>query len=211
MDVITEAITKFIQEERLEKDKSDPSSDEIREKIAAPKRQKMPDSQTAKIAVSYSIYTDEKDQITTTAKTEPQSSSFFSEKQKTQILDFKLPTDLRTEENFLQECEKHIVDQINEFSKLQRVKGLKDILQDMRDAGKHFKAKSSQQQEKETVIQETHEQKLERWRLERERNGFATPKPDRRTQCSVPKSVKENFSNLASILGSRPNLSQHAY
>jgi hypothetical protein len=169
-------------------------------------------SEPAKLSESIYIEADDYLQIkTTTAKTQTQSSSFFSEKQKTQILDFKLPTDLRTEGDFLQECEKHIVDQKNEFSKLQRIKGLKDILQDLKDAGKHFKAKSSSQEKPEKKKEETQAEKHARWLKEREQNGLSTQTNSGRKQCSQPKSAKENFSNLASILGSRPNLSQHAY
>lgn len=78
--------------------------------------------------------------LTTTAEDQKSSSSFFSLKQKAELLKHKLKSDERTDEEFIENCEWHVTKQENEFTKFRRVKGLLKILDDVADAGEHFKA-----------------------------------------------------------------------
>ncbi len=68
------------------------------------------------------------------------SSSFFSEKQKAELLTFKLSTDERTDELFLDNCNHHVEKQTNALSKFQRFSGLKHILVKLFEIGEHFNA-----------------------------------------------------------------------
>lgn len=87
----------------------------------------------------YDTKEDTKDnkKLTTTAEKQS-SSSFFSSKQKEAFLKHKLKSDTRTDEEFIEHCRFHIEDQVNEFTKYKRVKGLLTILEDVADAGEHF-------------------------------------------------------------------------
>ena len=102
-------------------------------------------SETAKLAGS-TIYTEDNIQITTTTVPTPpvdnlsSSSSFFSEKQKDELLSYKLPTDERSTELFLENCEHHVGQQDNDLSKYQRFTGLIKILIGCYERQEHFKA-----------------------------------------------------------------------
>jgi cell fate (sporulation/competence/biofilm development) regulator YlbF (YheA/YmcA/DUF963 family) len=80
---------------------------------------------------------------TTTVPPDPNlsSSSLFSSKQTTELLDLKLSTDERSNELFLEHCTHHVETQANANSKYQRFTGLKNILIKLHDSGEHFKAK----------------------------------------------------------------------
>jgi len=142
MENITNAIAKLIDEEPKTppitplKPKEKPMSK------SCPKRQKLPDSQTAKIAVSNTIYTDNSSDKKTTTKDKTQSSSsFLTTTQNTELLKHKLKTDTRTDDLFLKHCHWHIEKQENDHTKYQRVKGLLKILKGLMETGEHFKAK----------------------------------------------------------------------
>ena len=106
-----------------------------------PKRKKLPDSQTENFSVSYTIDTDNYLQKKlTTVKPNPSSSSFFSEKQKAELLTLKLSTDTRTDELFLEHCTHHVENQKNDLSKYQKFTGVKRILTRLNETGCHFKA-----------------------------------------------------------------------
>ncbi len=77
----------------------------------------------------------------TTVTQPPSSSSFFSEKQKTELLSYKIKSDARTDELFLSHCVHHIEQQTNENTKFQRFTGLKHILVKLYDTQEPFKAK----------------------------------------------------------------------
>jgi hypothetical protein len=77
----------------------------------------------------------------TTVPPDPSSSSFFSEKQKAELLTFKHKTDSRIDELFLDHCIKHVESQVNDLSKYQRFTGLKHILTKLYETGEHFRAK----------------------------------------------------------------------
>ncbi len=68
------------------------------------------------------------------------SSSFFSEKQTQDLLSYKLPTDVRSNELFLENCVHHVEKQVNDLSKYQRFTGLKHILTKQYELRDHFKA-----------------------------------------------------------------------
>jgi hypothetical protein len=70
----------------------------------------------------------------------PSSSSFFSEKQKAELLTYKLSTDERSDELFLDNCNHHAEKQTNALSKFQRFTGLKHILVKLYEIGEHFNA-----------------------------------------------------------------------
>lgn len=70
----------------------------------------------------------------------PSSSSFFSEKQKAELLEFKLSTDERTDALFLDNCNHHVEKQTNDLSKFQRFAGLKHILVKLYETGEQFNA-----------------------------------------------------------------------
>lgn len=76
----------------------------------------------------------------TTVNPNPSSSSFFSEKQSEELLSYKLQTDKRSDELFLEHCTHHVVSQVNEKSKYQRFTGLKHILIKLNESKEHFKA-----------------------------------------------------------------------
>lgn len=78
---------------------------------------------------------------TTTQNSDLSSSSFFSLKQKEQLLSLKLPSDSRTNQSFLEHCQSHVENQDNDKSTYQRVAGLKTILNNLWETGEHFKAK----------------------------------------------------------------------
>lgn len=71
----------------------------------------------------------------------PTSSSFFSDKQKTELLALKHPTDNRTDKEFLEHCQHHYEIQTNDLSKYQRITGLKNLLRKLCDNDEHFQAK----------------------------------------------------------------------
>ncbi len=87
----------------------------------------------------------------TTVKPEASSSSFFSEKQSKDLMTFKLVTDERSDELFLENCQHHIEKQTNNLSKFQRVAGLRHILIKIYETGEHFKSSGFI---KNSVIQE---------------------------------------------------------
>lgn len=76
----------------------------------------------------------------TTVEPNPSSSSFFSEKQKEELLSFKLQSDSRTEELFLEHCTHHVEKQTNELSNYQRFTGLKHILVKLYENKEMFKS-----------------------------------------------------------------------
>ncbi len=76
----------------------------------------------------------------TTVEPNP-SSSFFSEKQKEELLNYKLPLDERSDSVFLENCIHHVESQSNGHSKYQRFTGLKNLLIKLQDTGEHFIAK----------------------------------------------------------------------
>ena len=76
----------------------------------------------------------------TTVAQHPSSSSFFSEKQTSELLSCKLSTDERTDDLFLDNCIHHVEKQTNDLSKFQRFTGLKNILVKLQENGEHFKA-----------------------------------------------------------------------
>lgn len=69
------------------------------------------------------------------------SNSFFSEKQKNELLTFKHPADNRTEEKFLEHCQHHFEIQPKDLSRYQRLTGLKNLLRKLCDHDEHFQAK----------------------------------------------------------------------
>ncbi len=83
---------------------------------------------------------DNKKLTTTTVPSDTSSSSFFSEKQITELLELKLPTDTRESSLFLEHCNHHVHFQINDKSKYQRFTGLKNLLTKLRENGEHFEA-----------------------------------------------------------------------
>jgi hypothetical protein len=100
---------------------------------------------------------DNKDYKTTTTvdknETSPKnedlsSSSFFSEKQKAELISFKIDSDDRPNNKFLAECEKHIEMQDNEYSNFQRYTGLKNILLKLYELKEAFYAKGTKKEEK---------------------------------------------------------------
>lgn len=76
----------------------------------------------------------------TTEDQNPSSSSFFSKKQKDELLSYKLQTDERTDELFLEHCQWHIEKQENDLSKYQRFTGIKHILTKQYETKEKFKA-----------------------------------------------------------------------
>lgn len=76
----------------------------------------------------------------TTEDQNPSSSSFFSKKQKDELLSYKLQTDDRTDELFLEHCTHHVESQENDLSKYQRFTGLKHILINQYELKEKFKA-----------------------------------------------------------------------
>lgn len=88
----------------------------------------------------------------TTVNPNPSSSS-FSEKQKTQLLELKSSNDSRSDELFLENCSHHVQSQINSNSKYQRFVGLKNILIKLQETGEYFKAKGlNKSQEIQEII-----------------------------------------------------------
>lgn len=76
----------------------------------------------------------------TTVNPNPISSSFFSDKQKEELLTYKLQTDDRSNELFLEHCTHHVESQQNDLSKYQRFTGLKHILIKQYETKEKFKA-----------------------------------------------------------------------
>lgn len=75
----------------------------------------------------------------TTVDQDP-SSSFFSQKQKDELLSYKLTSDIRDDQLFLAHCTHHVEIQENELSKFQRFTGLKHILVTLYEIKEIFKA-----------------------------------------------------------------------
>jgi hypothetical protein len=92
--------------------------------------------------------------LTTVNEEMPSSSSFFSEKQKEELLSYKLKKDERPDELFLSHCQYHIESQNNDYGKFERLTGLKHILTKLYEIQDIFKAKGfgkeEQKQEKRT-------------------------------------------------------------
>lgn len=76
----------------------------------------------------------------TTEDQNPSSSSFFSKKQKDELLSYKLQSDSRTDELFLEHCTHHVEKQQNELSNFQRFTGLKHILVKLYETKEQFRA-----------------------------------------------------------------------
>lgn len=99
------------------------------------------------------LHTDNKednkeDKTTTTVPTTPptnpnpsSSSSFFSEKQKEELLTYKMKIDERSDKLFLENCTHHVENQTNDLSKYQRYSGLKNILTKCYEMNEPFQAK----------------------------------------------------------------------
>lgn len=77
----------------------------------------------------------------TTVNPTPSSSSFFSEKQKEELLSHKIKDDDRPDELFLAHCTFHVEQQKGEHSKYQRFTGIKNILIKCYETNEHFQAK----------------------------------------------------------------------
>lgn len=77
----------------------------------------------------------------TTVDPKPSSSSFFSEKQKKDLLSYKPQCDTRADELFLEHCKHHIESQENEYGKFERYTGLTHILVKTYEFNEIFKAK----------------------------------------------------------------------
>lgn len=106
--------------------------------------------------------TKETKETTTTAEDSLSSSSFFSLKQTTEFLKLKLETDPRTDHEFVANCHWHVEKQENEFTKYRRVKGLLRILDELSEAGEHFKASGFNAKPKSDVKKETDEERQDR-------------------------------------------------
>ncbi len=87
------------------------------------------------------VNTKDYNKLTTVAQ--PQSSSSFFLKQKKELLALKLEQDSRTDELFLEECKDHIENQENNYSRFQRISGLKKLLKKLFDDKEFFQAKKS--------------------------------------------------------------------
>ena len=113
-----------------------------------PKRQNLPDSQTAKLAVSNTIDTYEDFQITTNCKS---SSSFsFSETIDQSILDQKLTTDKRPDSEFMNEVIEHVDNHSDKhYSRIVRAQGALKILKSLNEQNLIFYAKGNEPKEKE--------------------------------------------------------------
>ncbi len=86
------------------------------------------------------IKEDTKENKKLTAVDKDPSSSFFSQKQKDELLSYKLQTDDRTDELFLEHCIHHVDSQQNDLRKYQRFVGLKHILVKQYETKEKFKA-----------------------------------------------------------------------
>lgn len=127
-----------------EKDSSAPQCSTVQQQnTSAPQCTKLVQSSALNYCTPVHTYnkenTKDNKKTTTTADTQS-SSSFFSLKQKEELLKKKLKDDPRTDELFIEHCQHHIEIQDNEFTKYRRFKGLLNILEDVADAGEHFKA-----------------------------------------------------------------------
>lgn len=144
MENISKAIAALIDEDNKANPPIPPKAPETGKNDlnkSCPKRKKLPDSQTEKIAVSNTIYTNNSsDKKTTTVNHHRSSSSFFTKKQQEDLLNQKLGSDLRSDETFLLHCQHHIEKQKNDLSKFQRMAGLKKILKNVNEVGEHFKS-----------------------------------------------------------------------
>ncbi len=81
-----------------------------------------------------------------TVNPKPSSSSFFSEKQTIELLSYKIKSDSRSDEIFLENCQFHIEKQTNDLSKFQRFTGLKHILNKLNESQEGFKASGFQKE-----------------------------------------------------------------
>ncbi len=99
-----------------------------------PKRQNLPDSQTAKFAVSNTIYTNNYDQLKTT-NCKPSSSSFvFSVSKDPEFLALRLSRDSRDDEHFLADVKEHIEHHSDEkFTHTQRIQGALKLLKKLKE------------------------------------------------------------------------------
>lgn len=89
----------------------------------------------------------------TTVEPTPSSSSFFSQKQKGELLSLKQSTDFRTDELFLQHCQCHMETQVNDLTKFQRFTGIKNLLKNLIDSSEHFQAKDFNKSAEITLLE----------------------------------------------------------
>lgn len=218
MDNIMEAIKKLLEADTPPPTEPPPESNTAPKKEAkqplrksCPKRKKFPDSQTAKISVSNTIYTDDSsDEKTTTVNPPPKdpenkgseknpSSSFFTPKQKNKLLALKLETDERSDDKFLKHCEHHIQNQKNDHGKFQRIAGLSKILTNLLETGEIFKAVGFKDPEEE---RKKKEEQAERDRIQKEKQDKIHAEYIKRLQTpkEPPKPVSGKPRKLADLL-----------
>lgn len=99
-------------------------------------------------------------------KPEPKesSSSFFTQKEKDDLLSYKLQDDTRSDELFLDNCQFHIESQKNEFARFRRLKGLKNILLQSYENREPFKAVGYDKQiTAKTLIKAPTKEEFDKW------------------------------------------------
>lgn len=221
MDNIMEAIKKLLEADTPPPTEPTPESNTTPKKEAktplrksCPKRKKFPDSQTAKISVSNTIYTDDSsDKKTTTVNPPPKdhensgseknpSSSFFTPKQKNKLLALKLEIDDRSDDTFLEHCEDHIQKQKNDYGKFQRIAGLSKILTNLLETGEIFKSVGFKDPEEERKKKEA---QAERERLQKEAQDrqheeylekLRTPKEQPKPRSGTPRMLSDLLKGL---------------
>lgn len=178
-----------------------PQTAESAEKVKnVPKRQKVPDSQTAESAVSITyIQTSTSDKKTTTSKNS--GGGDFS-KTKLKMLAHKCQDDSRTDEEFLSHCEHHIKNNSLDGSDYKRAMMLIALLKKLFEIGEHFKSKgyvniqeqeSKEKQEKERqrlqaeAQDRQHQERLNSYNKSTEKHRQSKPNQERR---GVPTSLK---------------------
>lgn len=159
-------------------------------------------SGTAKVADPTIIYTDEYRQTTTE---ESVSDSFFNKKQQHELLEFKLTSDERTSDEFLENCRHHIEIQENDLNNFQKFYGLKKILGGLKVTKEKFNAKGFNQRpsQKLKIMAQTERLRLirEESQEEQHKKNIHSPSP----RLSPNKPIKKLSEMLAELRKDRNN------
>jgi len=123
---------------------------------SCPNRQNLPDGQTAKIAVSNTIYTYD---LKKTTNCESSSSFLFSETLDKNILDQKLDQDTRTNQEFLNQVKEHVDHHSDKtFARIQRAQGALRLLKKLKEQNIIFYVAGKEPKEIEKIPKEKENQ-----------------------------------------------------
>lgn len=154
-------------------------------------------SRSDKVADPTIIYTDEYRQTTTEKSV---SDSFFTEQQQQDLLELKLPSDERTSEEFIENCQHHIEIQNNEMNSFQRFYGLKKILTALYQTKEKFNALGFKERPSQKLKIKAQTERLRDLRERAQQEQWENNKCSQKSNLKVMSKPSAGFSEMLAQL-----------